>query len=90
VHRDQGFLFAVENYGRWCNLDAFDGLNGILERLGLAERFIQLGEAGYEAVAVAFVHADKFLRAHVNCGFLLLSVRLLRAGKERHDRPAGA
>jgi HEAT repeat protein len=63
VHRDQGFSFPVENYGRWCNLDAvLDGLNGILERLGLAERFIELGEKDCDAIAVVFVHADIFLK----------------------------
>lgn len=66
VHRGQGFSFAVENHGRWCNVDALlDGLNGILESLGLAERFIQLGENrdSYAAAVVAFAHADKFLAA---------------------------
>jgi HEAT repeat protein len=62
VHGGSGYSFSVQNHGRWLNLSGvLEGLNGILERLAMPERFIELGEGGGECAVVTFVHAEKFL-----------------------------
>jgi hypothetical protein len=64
VHRGKGYSFSIQHQGRWLNLSGvLEGLNGILGRLGMPERFIELGEGGYECAVVTFVHAEKFLAA---------------------------
>lgn len=64
VHQGAGYSFSVQNDGRWLNLSGvLDGLNGILESLDMPERFIELGEGGYECAIVTFVHAEKFFAA---------------------------
>jgi HEAT repeat protein len=64
VHRGKGYSFSIQHEGRWLNLSGvLRGLNGILEGLGMPERFIELGEGGYECAVVTFVHAEKFLAA---------------------------
>lgn len=64
LHRGAGYSFFIQNHGRWLNLPGvLEGLNGILQRLGMPERFIELGEGGYECAVVTFVHAEKFLAA---------------------------
>ncbi len=62
VHRGKGYSFSIQHEGRWRNLSGvLQGLNGILEGLGMPDRFIELGEGGYECAVVTFVHAEKFL-----------------------------
>jgi hypothetical protein len=62
VHQGIGYSFPVENQGRWCNIRAvIDGLNGILDSLGLAERFIELNSGTGDVALVTFARADLFL-----------------------------
>lgn len=64
VHCGLGYSFSIQNHGRWLNLSGvLEGLNGILESLGMPARFIELGEGGYECAVVTFVQAEKFLAA---------------------------
>ena len=62
VHQGLGIRFPVENHGRWCNVQAvLDGLNGILDSLGLSERFIELNSGTSDVALVTFARADIFL-----------------------------
>jgi HEAT repeat protein len=75
VHQGVGYSFPVQNHGRWCNVRAvLDGLNGILDGLGLPERFIELSSGTSDVAVVTFARADIFMPlAHE------LGVRLGRA-----------
>jgi hypothetical protein len=62
VHQGAGYSFPVENHGRWCNVVAvIDGLNSILDRLGLPERFIELSSGTSDVAIVTFARADIFM-----------------------------
>jgi hypothetical protein len=62
VHQGMGYSFPVENEGRWCNICAvIDGLNNVLDSLGLAERFIELNSGTGDVALVTFARADLFL-----------------------------
>lgn len=62
THRDKRYSFTFENNGSWVNLPGLlDGLNQVLERLGINERFIELYNWGQGAGVVAFVLPDVFL-----------------------------
>jgi hypothetical protein len=74
THQGNPYSFTVRDHGRWCNVpDTLDGLNGILERLGLTERFIELYTGGGGAGIVAFVRPDKFLPVARELGIRLES-----------------
>ena len=62
VHQGTGYSFPVQNHGRWCNVRAvLDGLNGILDSLGLSERFIELNSGTSDIALVTFARADIFM-----------------------------
>lgn len=62
VHRDAGYSFPVQNHGRWCNVRAvIDGLNDVLSRLELPERFIELQSGTSDVALVTFARADLFM-----------------------------
>jgi hypothetical protein len=62
MHQGNAHSFTMEDHGSWCNVPGtLDGLNRILERLGITERFIELYTGGGGAGIVAFVRPDKFL-----------------------------
>jgi HEAT repeat protein len=62
VHQGAGYSFPVQNHGRWCNVRAvLDGLNGILNSLGLSERFIELDSGTGDVALVTFARADIFM-----------------------------
>lgn len=62
VHQGVGYSFPVQNHGRWCNVRAgIDGLNGILDRLGRSEQFIELNSGTSDVALVAFARADLFM-----------------------------
>lgn len=61
MHQGNAYSFSLEDHGSWCNVPGtLAGLNGILGRLGLTERFIQLYTGGGAGI-VAFVRPDRFL-----------------------------
>jgi hypothetical protein len=56
-------MFSLRDHGRYINLDdVLAGLNGVLERLDFAERFIHI-EIGDVAGVVVFVRAEAFFAA---------------------------
>lgn len=62
THQGNRYSFAFENNGTWVNLPGtLDGLNQVLKRLGINERFIELYNWGQGAGVVAFVLPDVFL-----------------------------
>jgi HEAT repeat protein len=62
VHQGIGYSFPVQNHGRWCNVRAvIDGLNGILDGLGLPERFIELSSGTSDVAVVTFACEDLFM-----------------------------
>jgi HEAT repeat protein len=62
VHRGAGYSFPVQNHGRWCNVPAvIDGLNDVLNRLELPERFIELQSGTSDVALVTFARADLFM-----------------------------
>jgi HEAT repeat protein len=62
VHQGAGYSFPVQNHGRWCNVRAvLDGLNGILDNLGLPDRFIELDSGTSDVALVTFARADIFM-----------------------------
>jgi HEAT repeat protein len=62
VHQGIGYSFPVQNHGRWCNIDAvLKGLNGILDRLGLAERFIEFETENRDFGVLTFARAELFM-----------------------------
>jgi hypothetical protein len=62
VHRGAGYSFPVQNHGRWCNVPAvIDGLNDVLSRLELPERFIELQSGTSDVAIVTFARADLFM-----------------------------
>ena len=62
VHQGAGYSFPVQNHGRWCNVRAvLDGLNGILDSLGLSERYIELASGTSDVALVTFARADIFM-----------------------------
>jgi HEAT repeat protein len=62
VHQGVGYSFPVQNYGRWCNIDAvLKGLNGILDRIGLAERFIEFETENRDFGVLTFANAEIFM-----------------------------
>jgi HEAT repeat protein len=62
VHQGAGYSFPVQNHGRWCNVRAvLDGLNGILDSLGLTERYIELASGTSDVALVTFARADIFM-----------------------------
>ena len=64
THRGNQYFFSFENNGTWVNLPGtLDGLNKILERLGMQERFIEIYNWGQGAGVVTFVLPDLFLPA---------------------------
>lgn len=64
THQGNRHSFTFENNGSWVNLPGtLDGLNTVLERLGMQERFIELYNWGQGAGVVAFVLPDLFLPA---------------------------
>jgi hypothetical protein len=72
VHRGTGYSFPVQNHGRWCNVPAvIDGLNDILSRLELPERFIELQSGTSDVALVSFARADLFMPLAHELGILL-------------------
>lgn len=64
THDGNRHSFTFENNGTWVNLPGLlDGLNLVLERQGIRERFIELYNWGQGAGIVAFVVPDLFLLA---------------------------
>lgn len=62
VHEGCGYSFPVQDHGRWCNVPAvINGLNGVLDRLGLSERFIELDSGTSDVALVTFACADIFM-----------------------------
>jgi HEAT repeat protein len=62
VHRGTGYSFPVENHGRWCNVPAvIDGLNNILDRLALPERFVELDSGTSDVALVTFARSEIFM-----------------------------
>jgi HEAT repeat protein len=62
VHQGTGYSFPVQNHGRWCNVRAvLDGLNDILDNLGLPERFIELASGTSDVALVTFAREDIFM-----------------------------
>jgi HEAT repeat protein len=62
VHQGTGYWFPVQNHGRWCNVRAvLDGLNGILDSLGLSERYIELASGTSDVALVTFARAAIFM-----------------------------
>ena len=62
VYKGIRYSFPVQNHGRWCNVVAvIDGLNSILDRLGLPERFIELNSGTSDVAIVTFARADIFM-----------------------------
>ena len=62
VHQGAGYSFPVQNHGRWCNVRAvLDGLNGILDSLGLSERYIELASGTSDVALVTFARAAIFM-----------------------------
>ena len=62
VHQGTGYSFPVEDHGRWCNVRAvIDGLNSILDRLRLPERFIEHSSGTSDVALVTFARADLFM-----------------------------
>jgi HEAT repeat protein len=62
VHQGAGYSFPVQNHGRWCNVRAvIGGLNDILGRLDLSERFIELNSGTSDVAFVTFARADLFM-----------------------------
>jgi hypothetical protein len=63
IHNGAGYMFSLRDHGRYINLDdVLAGLNGVLERLDFAERFIHI-EIGDVAGVVVFVRAEAFFAA---------------------------
>ncbi len=63
-HQGNHYSLTFESNGSWINLsDLLASLNGILEQLGIEERFIELYLGGAGMGIVAFVLPDKFLSA---------------------------
>ena len=62
THRGNRHSFTLENHGSWVNLPGtLNGLNRILEQLGVQERFIEIYIGGEGPGLVAFVLPDEFL-----------------------------
>lgn len=62
VQGGTGYSFPVQNHGRWCNVRAvIDGLNDILERLGLVERYIEINSGTSDVALVTFARTDIFM-----------------------------
>lgn len=72
AHQGVGYSFPVENHGRWCNVRAvIEGLNGILERVGLPERFIELSSGTSDVALVTFAREDIFIPLARDLGIAL-------------------
>jgi hypothetical protein len=72
THRADSYSFTVAGNGSWRNVPGtLDGLNQILDRLGVPERFIELDLGGQGPGAVAFVRPDMFLPAARELGICL-------------------
>jgi HEAT repeat protein len=72
VHQGAGYSFPVQDHGRWCNVRAvIDGLNGIIDRLGLSEQFIELNSGTSDVALVTFARADLFMLLARELGILL-------------------
>jgi hypothetical protein len=72
VHQGAGYSFPIKNHGRWCNVVAvIDGLNSILDRLGLLERFIELNSGTGDVAIVTFARADIFMAVAQELGIPL-------------------
>jgi HEAT repeat protein len=72
VHQGIGYSFPVQNHGRWCNVRAvIDGLNGILDGLGLPERFIELSSGTSDVAVVTFAREDLFMAVACELGIQL-------------------
>ena len=79
VHQGAGYSFPVQNQGRWCNVRAvIDGLNDVLSRLDLPERFIELGSGTSDVALVTFARADLLMPLARELG-----IRLGPAGKSQ-------
>ncbi len=77
VHQGAGYSFPVQNQGRWCNVRAvIDGLNDVLSRLDLPERFIELNSGTSDVALVTFARADLLMPLARELG-----IRLGPAGK---------
>ena len=64
THQGSRYSFTFENNGSWVNLPGIlDGLNQVLDKLGMQERFIELYNWGQGAGVVTFVRPDLFLPA---------------------------
>jgi hypothetical protein len=72
VHRGAGYSFPVQIHGRWCNVPAvIDGLNEILSRLELPERFFELQSGTSDVALVTFACVDLFMPLARELGILL-------------------
>lgn len=64
THQGNRYSFTLQHDGTWVNLPGIlDGLNHVLEQLGLRERFIEIYNWGQGAGVVAFVLPDAFVSA---------------------------
>lgn len=62
THQGDRYSFTFQNNGTWVNLPGtLDGLNHVLEQLGMRERFIEPYNWGQGAGVVTFVLPDAFL-----------------------------
>jgi hypothetical protein len=72
IHKGAGYSFPIKDQGRWCNVVAvIDGLNNILDRLGLPERFIELNSGTSDVAIVTFARADIFMQVASELGIPL-------------------
>jgi len=64
THESNRYSFTFQTNGSWVNLPGtLDGLNQVLEQIGMPERFVELYNGGGGAGIVAFVLPDAFLPA---------------------------
>ncbi len=72
TQRGDSYSFTVPSNGSWLNVaGTLDGLNQILDRLAVSERFIELDLGGQGPGVVAFVRPDIFLPAARELGVRL-------------------
>jgi hypothetical protein len=71
THEGKSYAFTFEDFGSWRNLPGLlTGLNGLLEKLCIQERFVEL-YAGEGPGVVVFALPDKFVRAAHKLGIRL-------------------